>query len=228
MTEPGLQTDSSLCRPLTGYCRTVALLDVARSDDRHTSQWLSAEPIIWLCTVRPDGRPHNVPVWFALARPDDADLQHAQDGEGQGYATVACGQSGAGLGGRRKRTSCLPKAWLSSSLRRIGIRISWPGSFGINTRSPWEACHRQILITADCRIVAYGSHAAELSLWTLTACWTARTMVAGGASLRASDQDEGDPAYRPTCSPLPAIVPGSATQAASSAAAVNRQQPHRP
>lgn len=69
MTEPGLQTDSSLCRPLTGYCRTVALLDVARSDDRHTSQWLSAEPIIWLCTVRPDGRPHNVPVWFAWHDP---------------------------------------------------------------------------------------------------------------------------------------------------------------
>jgi uncharacterized protein (TIGR02391 family) len=30
-----------------------------------------------------------------------------------------------------------------------------------------------------------------------------------------------DPAYRPTCWPLPTIVPGSATQAASSAAAVN-------
>jgi PPOX class probable F420-dependent enzyme len=42
----------------------MALLDVARSDDCHTSQRLSQEPIIWLCTVRPDGRPHNVPVWF--------------------------------------------------------------------------------------------------------------------------------------------------------------------
>jgi len=35
----------------------VALLDVTRTDDRHTVQRLSAEPIIWLGTVRPDGRP---------------------------------------------------------------------------------------------------------------------------------------------------------------------------
>jgi PPOX class probable F420-dependent enzyme len=47
----------------------VALLDVARSDDRHTSERLSAELIIWLGTVRPDGRPHNVPVWFAWHDP---------------------------------------------------------------------------------------------------------------------------------------------------------------
>jgi hypothetical protein len=47
----------------------VALLDVTRTDDRHTAQRLSAEPIIWLGTVRPDGRPHNVPVWFAWHDP---------------------------------------------------------------------------------------------------------------------------------------------------------------
>ena len=39
----------------------MTLLDVTRTDDRHTAQRLSAEPIIWLGTVRPDGRPHNVP-----------------------------------------------------------------------------------------------------------------------------------------------------------------------
>lgn len=27
------------------------------------------EPVIWLGTVRPDGRPHNVPVWFAWHDP---------------------------------------------------------------------------------------------------------------------------------------------------------------
>jgi PPOX class probable F420-dependent enzyme len=27
------------------------------------------EPIIWLGTIRPDGRPHNVPVWFAWHDP---------------------------------------------------------------------------------------------------------------------------------------------------------------
>jgi PPOX class probable F420-dependent enzyme len=47
----------------------VTLLDVTRTDDRHTSERLSAEPIIWLGTVRPDGRPHNVPVWFAWHDP---------------------------------------------------------------------------------------------------------------------------------------------------------------
>jgi len=47
----------------------MALLDVARSDDRHTSERLTAAPVIWLGTVRPDGRPHNVPVWFAWHDP---------------------------------------------------------------------------------------------------------------------------------------------------------------
>jgi PPOX class probable F420-dependent enzyme len=47
----------------------VALLDVTRVDDRHTAQRLSAERVIWLGTVRPDGRPHNVPVWFAWHDP---------------------------------------------------------------------------------------------------------------------------------------------------------------
>jgi PPOX class probable F420-dependent enzyme len=54
---------------LTDYCEKVALLDLTRSDDRHTAQRLSAETIIWLCTVRPNGRPHNVPVWFAWHDP---------------------------------------------------------------------------------------------------------------------------------------------------------------
>jgi PPOX class probable F420-dependent enzyme len=47
----------------------VTLLDVTRADDRHTSERLSAEPVIWLGTVRPDGRPHSVPVWFAWHDP---------------------------------------------------------------------------------------------------------------------------------------------------------------
>jgi PPOX class probable F420-dependent enzyme len=47
----------------------VALLDVTRADDRHIAQRLSTEPVIWLGTVRPDGRPHNVPVWFAWHDP---------------------------------------------------------------------------------------------------------------------------------------------------------------
>jgi|SRR5437016_6544294 len=42
----------------------AALLDAGRADDAHTSERLSREPIIWLGTTRPDGRPHRVPVWF--------------------------------------------------------------------------------------------------------------------------------------------------------------------
>src|SRR5579863_8762419 len=47
----------------------MALLDVARGDDRHTAERLTGEPVIWLGTVRPDGRPHTVPVWFAWHDP---------------------------------------------------------------------------------------------------------------------------------------------------------------
>ena len=47
----------------------MALLDVTRSDDRHTAERLTAEPVVWLGTVRPDGRPHTVPVWFAWHDP---------------------------------------------------------------------------------------------------------------------------------------------------------------
>ena len=47
----------------------MTLLDVTWTDDRHTSERLIAEPITWLGTVRPDGRPHNVPVWFAWHDP---------------------------------------------------------------------------------------------------------------------------------------------------------------
>jgi predicted pyridoxine 5'-phosphate oxidase superfamily flavin-nucleotide-binding protein len=47
----------------------MALLDVARGDDRHTAERLTAEPVIWLGTVRPDGRPHHVPIWFVWHDP---------------------------------------------------------------------------------------------------------------------------------------------------------------
>src|SRR2546422_686753 len=40
------------------------LLDLTRDDDAHMAARLSAEPLIWIGTTRPDGRPHHVPVWF--------------------------------------------------------------------------------------------------------------------------------------------------------------------
>jgi PPOX class probable F420-dependent enzyme len=40
------------------------MLDLAQSKDAQIEQRLRSELIIWLSTVRPDGRPHLVPVWF--------------------------------------------------------------------------------------------------------------------------------------------------------------------
>jgi PPOX class probable F420-dependent enzyme len=40
------------------------MLDLAQPEDAHIEQRLRSELIIWLSTVRSDGRPHLVPVWF--------------------------------------------------------------------------------------------------------------------------------------------------------------------
>ena len=40
------------------------MLDLSRARDAHIERRLRGEPIIWLSSVRPDGRPHLVPVWF--------------------------------------------------------------------------------------------------------------------------------------------------------------------
>jgi PPOX class probable F420-dependent enzyme len=41
-----------------------ATLDLSNPKDAHMDERLRTEPVIWLCTVRPDERPHLVPVWF--------------------------------------------------------------------------------------------------------------------------------------------------------------------
>jgi hypothetical protein len=40
------------------------MLDLSTVRDRHIDVRLRSEPIIWLATTRPDGGPHNIPVWF--------------------------------------------------------------------------------------------------------------------------------------------------------------------
>ena len=40
------------------------MLDLSKRRDAHVDERLRSEPMIWLSTVRPDGRPHLVPVWF--------------------------------------------------------------------------------------------------------------------------------------------------------------------
>jgi PPOX class probable F420-dependent enzyme len=41
-----------------------SMLDLNKARDAHIDQRLHDELMIWLSTVRPDGRPHIVPVWF--------------------------------------------------------------------------------------------------------------------------------------------------------------------
>jgi PPOX class probable F420-dependent enzyme len=60
------------------------LLDPAIATDVHAGERLAGEPMIWLGTVAPDGRPHTVPVWFTFddpvitvfSRPDTAKIGH--------------------------------------------------------------------------------------------------------------------------------------------------------
>ena len=40
------------------------MLDLNQTHHAHIDRRLHTEPIIWLGSVRPDGRPHLVPVWF--------------------------------------------------------------------------------------------------------------------------------------------------------------------
>jgi len=39
-------------------------LDLTQDEDRHIDERLRSAPIVWLGSVRPDGRPHLVAVWF--------------------------------------------------------------------------------------------------------------------------------------------------------------------
>ncbi len=38
--------------------------DLAKLQNSHTQERLRSEIMLWLSSVRPDGRPHLVPVWF--------------------------------------------------------------------------------------------------------------------------------------------------------------------
>lgn len=42
----------------------MAILDLTNKRHAHIEQRLREDPIVWLNTVRPDGRPHSVAVWF--------------------------------------------------------------------------------------------------------------------------------------------------------------------
>ncbi len=48
----------------------LGLLDPSRKDDAHTAQRLTDELVVWFGSTRPDGRPHQVPVWFWWKDPE--------------------------------------------------------------------------------------------------------------------------------------------------------------
>lgn len=42
----------------------ASLLDLTKERDKHIDHHLHRHKIVWLISVRPDGRPHAVAVWF--------------------------------------------------------------------------------------------------------------------------------------------------------------------
>jgi len=76
------------------------MLDLAQPKDAHIEQRLRSELIIWLSTVRPDGRPHLVPVWFLwdgatfliFSQPKDLKLRNLRHNPDVVLALETCDQ----------------------------------------------------------------------------------------------------------------------------------------
>jgi PPOX class probable F420-dependent enzyme len=45
-------------------CMSVTTADQYAAHNARLDRFLSEEPVVWLSTVRPDGAPHLVPIWF--------------------------------------------------------------------------------------------------------------------------------------------------------------------
>ncbi len=64
----------------------ASLLDLKKEQDAHIDQRLRTDIITWLVTVRPDGRPHAVAVWFLwhedsfliFSRPNNQKIRNIQ------------------------------------------------------------------------------------------------------------------------------------------------------
>lgn len=64
----------------------ASLLDTTKERDAHIEQRLRTDHVIWLVTVRPDGRPHAVAVWFLwdgdtiliFSRPNNQKIRNLQ------------------------------------------------------------------------------------------------------------------------------------------------------
>lgn len=66
-----------------------AMLDLSKRRDVHIDERLRSEAMMWLSTVRPNGRPHIVPVWFLwdgetiliFSRPDTQKLRNLRQND---------------------------------------------------------------------------------------------------------------------------------------------------
>ena len=140
----------------------MALLDVARGDDRHTSERLTAAPVIWLGTVRPDGRPHNVPVWFAwhdpmvlvFSMPKTAKVRHV------GLSPAVSLSLDSAEGGRdvvlaEGRATIVTRADQHPHFLAATFREKYAQSLGDTSFEQWRATFSQPLLIRVDRIIAW-------------------------------------------------------------------------
>jgi PPOX class probable F420-dependent enzyme len=141
---------------------TVALLDVTRTDDRHTSERLSAEPIIWLGTVGPDGAPHNVPVWFAwhdpmvliFSRPETAKVRSIRQSTAVSLALDSA-DGGQDIVIAQGRAAPLAGSHEHPHFLAMQFREKYAPSLGATSFDEWRSNFSQPLLIHVNRIIAW-------------------------------------------------------------------------
>ena len=148
----------------------MALLDVTRTDDRHTAQRLSEEPIIWLGTVRADGRPHNVPVWFAwhdpmvliFSMPKTAKVRGMRLSPAVSLALDSA-DGGQDIVIAEGRAELIAGADRHPHLLAGKFREKYAQSFGAMSFEQWRSTFSQPLLIHVNRIIAWTRTAAGLA-----------------------------------------------------------------
>jgi PPOX class probable F420-dependent enzyme len=82
------------------FSQEVFMLNLNNKRDAHIDQRLRSEPMIWFSTVRPDGRPHLVPVWFfwdgatmlIFSQPDNQKIRNLRNNPAVSLALEAANQ----------------------------------------------------------------------------------------------------------------------------------------
>lgn len=151
------------------------LLDPAVALDTHAGERLSTEPVIWLGTVAPDGRPHTVPVWFSwddpivtiFSRPDTAKIGHLR---ARGAVSVALDTAGHGAdvvtgGGEAVLSELSRVGHVDKALDAFGRKYA--PMLGDQPLDAWLMTFSQpIVVTLD-RLVAWRSTADGLEYRSL-------------------------------------------------------------